>query len=52
MPGEADPVALKENARRAWRRAREHAVLPVPILDRLWSDGLVAMGDALPQVRA
>jgi hypothetical protein len=47
-----DPVEPKRRARLAWQTARQREVLPVPILDRLWSEGLLAMGSAPPQVRA
>jgi hypothetical protein len=48
----ADPAVLKERAYRAWKTARERGALPAPTLDKLWSEGLLAMGDAPPQVRA
>jgi hypothetical protein len=47
-----DLAELKRRAYRAWQRAREREALPVPILDKPWSEALLAMGEAPPYVRA
>jgi hypothetical protein len=42
----ADPWVLKERARKAWQAARQRSALPPVMVDKLWSDGLLAARSA------